>query len=230
MFLGRLFLELRRWEEAESALKLSYSYNPNDPRVYFYLSRLSEQRLIDFSYSNKKALLERAIYLSPGYEAARVSLAKIKLTGLYYKYPEEVMNEGLRINPKSIPLLLNLSALQLETARPDQATETCYRILSLDSLNAAAMYNLGLAHLHQELFKDAVDWFKKSHTQGGSVENLFYIGVSYERSGDLKEALRWYQRRAANPSSSDDIFVRSAREKIRRLQYALSLGDSLTKN
>lgn len=228
LLLGRHFLEFRDWDEAESALKLAYYYNPDDPRVAFYLSRLMDNRLADITPKTGRGLAERALQLAPGYEAARLALID-RLRGTNdRRQAVKVVEAGLRITPHSRRLLLTASAIYLEMREYARAEVLCQRLLAEDPANPEALYNLGLCHLWLKRYDEAVAVFDSSHKCGGTVENLYYIGVTYQFKGDYPLAIEWFQKRFAAMQSLTDQGAATSRERIKMLRDWI-LEDSLKK-
>ena len=224
---GGYFIEFRDWEEAESALKLAINFNPDNPQAYFYLSRLSEVRISDLPWSSKAALLRRTLHLAPGYEAAQLALSMWH-TDRFEKWKAfEILEEGLRINPTSIPLLQSSSALEIETGLYEKATVHCRRILAEQPKHAGALYNLGIALIWLENYDEAIRVLNESYANGGTVNNIYYLGVAYQRKKDWNEAIKHFERRITLPQSTTDRVVISARERIKMLQRWIAETDTV---
>ncbi|MBM3328220.1 MAG: tetratricopeptide repeat protein [Calditrichaeota bacterium] len=219
---GRFNLEFRRWDEAESALKLAFHYGPDDPRVYLYLARLSEARLADLRLKSRIDLLERAIVLDPGYEAARLLLASEWKRRGRRPIAHKVLEDGLAINQKSPTLLLSKSSLEIEMTRFPAAIATCDSLLTYSPRHPKALYNRGLALIGVKRYDEAVGSFKESLEAGGTPENYYYLGVVHQKTGRYEEAIKWYQRRFAALKSSDDQGAKSARARIEMLRAWLA--------
>lgn len=224
--LGRYFLEYSNWQEAESALKIAYNYDSGDPRTFFYLSRLTNSRLSELPMKSKKELLEWAINLAPGYEAARIAMVRGNLFKFEYREALNLLNEGLVINPNSTLLLLSLSATNLELGRKEVAAQACRKILSIEPENSDAYYNLGIALVSMDKYDEAISMFERSLTLGGSQNNLYYIGIAYERKGDFKKAIESYRRRLSDYHSTDDRTAEAARERIKTIEKEMVQGGS----
>ncbi len=224
--MGLYFLEYRRWQEAESALKLSLHYNQDDPQVFFFLSRLSDARLATLSWETSDRLLLHALHLSPGYEKARIALSKWLMAERKPRDAVKRLKEGLRIDPASLPLMLALSAGYIELGDYPEAEKVCNEMLSLDPRYARALYNLGIALIWQERYDEAIAVLDSSLHNGGTKDNLYYKGIAYQRKGDFEAAIDCYQRRYAIPNSASDRTAVASRERIRDLQKAMARMDS----
>jgi tetratricopeptide (TPR) repeat protein len=72
-FLGWLYLEAERWNDAETALNKAYRIKPSDPEVMFQLARLARARQ---HFDEALALLERVVAAEPDHTRAHVLLAQ----------------------------------------------------------------------------------------------------------------------------------------------------------
>lgn len=225
--LGEAYLEDRNWEKAESALKLASNLNPDDPRNYFYLSRLSEDRLENLHWKSKRRLLDRALQLAPAYEAASISLAKFYVDILERRLALETLEKAQQVNPASVPILLNRSAALVELRRNQEAIDLCEHILTLEPGHPGALYNMGIALVWMEKFDEGIAILDSSYRNGGTVDNLYYMGVAYQRKGDWEQAEKYFEKRFALPTAREDRVAVSARERVKILRRWIAQRDSL---
>ena len=227
VILAQYFLRFRDWYEAESALKLALSVTLDDPRIFFYLSRLWRGRLEDLPYKDKDELKRIALHLCPGYEEARLALAASLRDQLDRPTAVAVIEGGLAIDPNSVPLLLSLTANLVEMDRNQRAMEVCHRILEIEPGHSGALYNLGLAHLYMKNYDRAIAILDSSYKLGGTIENLYYLGVAYQEKRDWETAIKYFQMRMIRPQGAHDPISVSARERIQQLQSWIEQRDSL---
>ena len=225
LLFGEYFLHFREWDEAESALKLALSKNSSDPRIYFYLSRLDEDRLTELKWETQKKLLKRALHLSPGYEAASLNLSDHFKGRLEKRQAILVLEEGLQIDSNSVALLLSKSALQLEMSFHQSGIETCKRILEVKPLHSGALYNIGMGLIFLEKFDEGISYLERSLANGGSVDNYYYMGIGYERKGDFDKAIYYFEKRHTNPLTFDDKVAFSAKNRVLRIKKWLKDGN-----
>jgi len=221
ILLGCSFLKSRDWEEAESSLKLALNYAPDDPQVFYYLSRLLPARLEEVWIKRPEQLLRRALQLAPGYEAARVALISHYRNLQPINEAINVANEGLKVDPQSIRVLLATTAVEVERQQYIDAEVHLKSILQQDPTQPEALYNYGLCRFWQKDYNGAIAAFDSSYAHGGTVDNLFYIGKVYQDKGDYPTAIEWYQKRFAKMKDKNDIGAQSAREKIHQLRYLM---------
>ncbi len=227
LLLAEFFLDDREWDKAESALRLAMNFDISEPRIFFLLSRLNENRLEDTRYKTEKDVLERVLYLAPGYEAARLSL-KDWFIDMREKRPAAlIVEDGLEIDPESISLLLSLSALQLEMSRLEEAFRTCDRILEIHPHHPGALYNKGVGSIWQEKYEQAIEYLEESYQHGGTVDNIYYIGIAYQKMHQFDKAIEYFQKRFSLSKSSDDQVAVSCRKRIGRIRAWLAKQDSL---
>ena len=222
LLLGQRFLRTRDWEEAESALKLAFNYAPDDPRVFYNLSRLLPTRLEGIYLQRPDQLLRRALQLAPGYEAARVALITYFRNRQPIGTATDVAEEGLDVDPESEKVLLAASAVEVERQLYDLAEEHLNRILKRNPDHPEALYNLGLAKYWKKEYEGAITAFDSSFAHGGPNDNLYYLGRIYQDMGDYPTAISWYQKRFVRMQSQDDMGAVSAREKINYLRGLLA--------
>ncbi len=226
--LGWAYLEDHKWEKAESALKLANNLNSDDPRTYYYLSRLSDERLENLPWKSKRKLLERALQLAPAYESASLSLAKYFVGMLERRMAFEILEEAQSVNPASVPILLTRSAALVELRRNQEAIDICNQILKLEPGHPGALYNMGIALVWMEKYDEGIAVLDSSYRNGGTVDNLYYIGVANQRKGDWEKAEKYFQKRATLPVDSDDRVAVSARERVKILRGWIAERDNAT--
>jgi tetratricopeptide (TPR) repeat protein len=218
LLLGKHFLEFRDWEEAESALKLAYNYNPDDPRVNFYLSRLMDHRLTDLPITSPDLLMKRALQLAPGYETARLTFMDYLRKGNEKKLASDIGDEGLRVDPDSRSLLLTESAIFIDLREYARAEALCRRLLAENTSDNEALYNFGLCRLWVKDYEGAIAAFDSSYNCGGSVENIYYLGVSNQLKKDYPKAIEWFGKRLALMKDQNDQGANTARERIKLIK------------
>ncbi len=226
ILLGRIFLEFRDWEAAESSLKLGFNYMSSDPQLYFLLSRLDVNRLSDLKFHTHTSLLERALYLAPGYEDARLELAKYYMRQRSRVEARQTLEAGLAVDGRSIALRQSLSATLLELGKSAQAAQICEEIIAANPTHASAYYNLGIARIYLEDFEGGLAALDSSQTHGGSVDCYYYKGVALQRMGEWERAIKEFQMRFVHPKDNEDRVAISARERVQMLQRWIAERDS----
>jgi tetratricopeptide (TPR) repeat protein len=226
LLLADHFLSHKDWDEAESALKLTYFHSQNDPRALLMLSRLMNGRLWDLPYKNSEQLLYRTLQLAPGYENARLALVTYLRSVNRKQEGLQLLREGLKIDPTSRNLILTASAVNLELQEYEEAARISQSMVDRDPTDHQALYNLAVAHMWLKQYELAAALFDSSYRNGGSVDNLFYLGVTYQYQKDYPTALKWFEKRFAAAKRLDDQGAISARARINWLKDRMH-ADSL---
>lgn len=226
ILLGRHFLKFRDWLEAESALKLALNYTIDDPRLFFYLSRLRWDRVNELPWRTRTDLVYHALHLSPAYETARLALADTYRTKGDRYTALTLLNKGLELDPESIPLLMAKTANMVELIPDEETIALIQQVLDRRPGNPAALYNMGIARYFMGQWDEAIALFDSSYRNGGSIDNLYYLGVVYQRKNDWKNAIHYFQERMIRPTDEWDQVAVSARERIKRIKGWMAEEDS----
>jgi tetratricopeptide (TPR) repeat protein len=167
-------------QEAAIALRQAVQIDPDLAHAHYYLA-LVYLRLQD----DQKAIeaVENTVRADPEYTAAYYTLGT-----LYARTGRE--EEGERM----IGLFQRLSA---EVMKEDHYTRLLYR--QSEPLNsaeeAASRFNLGLVHLRQQRFDEALDQFEASLAlKVDNAEAWLNIGTVHSLRGDFAEAAGHYRR------------------------------------
>ncbi|NQT33978.1 hypothetical protein HQ587_02215 [bacterium] len=226
ILLGTMFLHFRDWDEAEAALKLAYNMTSDDPRVFFYMSRLHRRRLKELPWLSRHAMNTHAINLAPGYEPARLALAQYYRVEWNRIKSVKLLDEGLEIDPESIPLLMAKAAHLVERKFSDQSIPICEKILELSPGHPDALYNLAISYIYLDELDTALVLLDSSYANGGPVDALYYKGVIYQRKHDYRKAISFFQERMIRFDKPDDLVSISARERIQMLKRWIAMEDS----
>ena len=157
--IGWYGLEFRQWDRAESALKLSLQYDPDNPVTWMLLSRLSPSRWDRLPLKDGPEMLKQALYIDKGYEVARLLLVN-HFRSLHRTVDAlKLIEEGLAIRPHSLPLLISRSAIEVESGKVFDCVKTTEKILAISPNHPKALYNLGLAYLRMKRWDEAANAF-----------------------------------------------------------------------
>jgi len=227
---GRRGLYLRRWDEAEAAFKVALSAESDDPRIYFHLSRLDESRYQDIHIKSQVRLLNRALWLAPGYETARLALAEAEWRVEERAVVTDLLKDGLEIDPRSTALLLRLSAKEIEMTRYEDAAAHCRRILEIHPGDPEAQYNLGIADIWLKDYGAALALLDSAYRVGGIVDALYYQGVAYIQQRKWDQAILAMQARASRPQDIYDPGALAARRTIDKIRRKVLNRDTTDTN
>ncbi|NQT73275.1 MAG: tetratricopeptide repeat protein [Chloroflexi bacterium] len=226
ILLGYNFLHYLDWFEAESALKLALNVTIDDPRTFFYLSKLGKNRVNDLPWGGRNELKMQALNLEPGYEAVRLSLAESFRDKLDRHHAIATLEEGIELDSLSILLLLAKAGNLVEMDYQEEAIIVCDRILELDPGNTDALYNMGIAKVWLGALDEGIALLDSCYRNNGTIESLYYLGVAYQKKHDWKTAVHYFQQRLVRPKHNYDRVVISSRERIKALRVWIAEEDS----
>ncbi|MDP8240318.1 MAG: tetratricopeptide repeat protein [Candidatus Hatepunaea meridiana] len=229
ILLGYYFLHYLDWFEAESALKLALNVTIDDPRIFYYLSRLGINRVKDLPWSSRNELKIQALKMEPGYEAVRLSLAESFRDKLDRYHAIATLEEGIELDSLSILLLLAKAGNLVEMDYQEEAIAVCDRILELNPDNTDALYNMGIAKVWLGALDEGIALLDSCYRNDGTIESLYYLGVAYQKKHDWKTAIHYFQQRMVRPKHNYDRVVISSRERIKALRIWIAEEDSVLK-
>jgi Tfp pilus assembly protein PilF len=215
---GEYFLRSYEWDKAEAPLKVALVEDPYRVRTYSGLSKIHEERLKDLRLDDRVALLKEAIRLDPAFEEARIALAdQLMNTTVAYR-AANVLEDGLKINPESVGLLLKMGAVELYNGNSEGAETIYQQILKIDSQNAVARFNLGVVNYKAQDYDSAEQNFRQSLGLGGSIDGYYYLGMIYMQRDDKDKACQFFNKRWEMRQSDDEAFAVKAKEFVRQLE------------
>ena len=216
LLLGKIGVQMDRWNRAEHYLGESLGLNPRNDETYFLLSRLHRSRIKAMGFRNRRSLLMKAIQINPLNEAAWIALGDHH----YYKNKphraEGVYRDLLTVLPASMDGLLALG--KLYTYRNDvlNIVRVYERVIELDPGNADAYYNLGIAYYNDEEIDQAIRFFEHAGAQG-HVNSHFYLGVIHAEQGEVDQAIAYFRERIRLRQRPDEPFVEEAKKSLQEL-------------
>lgn len=107
---------------------------------------------------------------------------------------ESFFKNALAINPKATEAVYALGLVQQNSGRSDEALDTYASLLTLDSTNRNAHYNIGFIHLTQlDDAEEALVHFRKAVKVDPTYHEAIYMrGLCHEALGDMDMAKREY--------------------------------------
>ncbi len=204
-------------KNAASAWLHALILSPVRPEVHFLLGHLDSSLVANKFEKSPKEHLQRAVEIDPGYVDARMRLlSMIPLNTLVHEY-ENLVEDGLKINPTSFPLLSRRAHYLIIYGKQPEAIQTLNQMLVVQPENATLFYNRGIAYLQGGDTTAATADFYKSWSLHGTVENLYYLGVIYESHEQWDSAIYYYQTRYKFADKSDDALA-TAHARVRLLK------------
>ncbi|HLH55707.1 MAG TPA: tetratricopeptide repeat protein [Verrucomicrobiae bacterium] len=120
----------------------------------------------------------------PPEAAALVREAQRCFAAKEYDKAEAAYVQILKLDPKNVPSLANLAAIQLEQQHLDAADSNIQKALAEDPQDAYSLYILGILRFRQGKFDDALDALSRSaklDPQNAEVQN--YLGLALSEKG-----------------------------------------------
>ncbi|MFO7891656.1 MAG: tetratricopeptide repeat protein [bacterium] len=214
--LGKMYVQNENWNFAALKLKQALKLNPNDPEIFFYLSKLHTSRLKKIGYTSKIEVLKKSIFFNTAYLTPHLKLAQIYLKRREFGKAKKVYNHILSINPRSVEALHGLGKMYLIQNRPVDFISTYKKILEIDPDNSIAFYNLGIAYLNTRNIERAESFFHRSVEIDNYSNSYFYLGVIYAIKKNPSKAIFYFSK--SIESGKDDEYIQEARRAIKKLK------------
>lgn len=181
-----------RYADAEKHLRICISNGQPSAMV---LTELATTLIYLNKINDAQELLLQSAQVDSNYEKTFIQQAKIyKLTG-DNQAAEEVLNQLLKKNPKSVAALNNLANLMAENNQTNQAISLLQQALEINPGNGNVCKTLGLLHLKNGNYKQALPVLLQANKLLPSdVDVLFAIGKILDASKQLQKAVEVYQR------------------------------------
>ena len=90
-----------------------------------------------------EAMSKSILRAAPQFEAAHVLLARAQRVQGFNKHALQSCKAGIKVLPKSVPLLIELALIHRAAGRTEEAEATYRLVLLHEPRNAMAMHNLG---------------------------------------------------------------------------------------
>ncbi len=213
---GIMYIQNENWNFACQKLKQALELIPNDPEIYFYLSKLHPSRLNDIGYSSKIDVLKRSVYLNPAYLTPSLKLGQIYLERRDFNKAKEIYKNILSINPGSIDALHGLGKMYLIQNKPVEFIQTYQHILEIDPKNSIAFYNLGIAYLNTRDIERAEKFFQRSIDIDNFKNSYFYLGVINALKKNHQKAISYFAKRIE--LGENDEYAEESRKAIKKLK------------
>jgi tetratricopeptide (TPR) repeat protein len=158
-YLGALYRELGRWEEAETYLKRAVGIDPGYSKAYIDLGWIYERR-----NQPREALnaYEKAVQADPTNTTALRNLGQAHISLRHWDKAQEVLEQRIQLNPDDADAYDKLSALYFKLDDLEKAEEAAKRALELDPQNASTYFNLGMVYFERGDLTGAQREFRKT--------------------------------------------------------------------
>lgn len=218
--LGKIFLDVGNFTEAERVLKEAISLDSQSAYSYFYLAKLHEQKH-EFTESAKHYI--KAAILNPSYIKSLNNIIEepIKIDEI-----ERFFEEERKQYPDNVELYLGVGSVLLSHDENEKAEALLQHALKNTGAHKSNLI-MQLAKLYKKqnnhekveaLYKSAIQ------TNQNDVETLREIGKYYKKEKKFSEAVQYFQKIIAlNPKESNAVY--EAKECYKNLeQYEEAIG------
>ncbi|NOX89532.1 MAG: tetratricopeptide repeat protein [Calditrichaeota bacterium] len=235
ILLGRMSIREKEYTDAELFLKKAYVEDPENCRVHFALSFLLPARLKDIGFKDRVAVLERAVYLDPGYRDAVYQLANemyLAGTGTLGATRRAIkrVEEFLKIQPGDPEMKSLLGSLYVKTQHPDKALPIFEELNKEFPDDSDTYYNLGLCYYLKKQDSTALKLFMKAIKMDQHLDSYLYVAAIYRRMGKLDSALKYFRERVARKTGDDDKYAYEAMAGIQKVLILMEKQKNASKS
>lgn len=222
--LGKIALRESDYSKADTYLKKAFIDDPSDCRIHLALSYLLPERLISIGYQNRIEILNRAVFLDPGFSTAVYELAKEYFesgtgtpTGTGTTMALSTMENFFKIKNDDPRILSLLASVYLRISQIDDAQKLFDRLMEMYPNDSDNYYNLGVVYYQKKDFTKALDYFLKAIDIDENLDSYLYVAMIYRQLGDKEQALKYFRERVKRITGEDDYYAREAMQGIRTI-------------
>ena len=234
--LGKIALRESDYLKADTYLKKAFIDDPSDCRIHLALSYLLPERLIPIGYQNRIEILNRAVFLDPGFSTAVYELAKEYFesgtgtpTGTGTTMALNTMEKFFKIKNDDPRILSLLASVYLRISRIDDAQKLFDKLLEMYPNDSDNYYNLGVVFYQKKQFNTALDYFLKAIAMDKNLDSYLYAAMIYRELGNKEQALKYFRERVKRMTGEDDYYAREAMQGIRTVLEEMK-SDSVNAN
>ncbi len=131
----------------------------------------------------------------------------------------DLFSRSLKLNPKNDSTIIGLGSTYFfgASGAPMEGILKIREVAERDPKNVFAQFMLGYGGLVSGQNDKAIERFKSVHEMDpGNVEAVFLLAELYERSGDKKQALEWYEKGKKGVTNPE--LLKALEDKIKSLK------------
>jgi len=131
----------------------------------------------------------------------------------------DLFSRSLKLNPKNDSTIIGLGSTYFfgASGAPMEGILKIREVAERDPKNVFAQFMLGYGGLVSGQNDKAIERFKSVYEMDpGNVEAVFLLAELYERSGDKKQALEWYEKGKKDVSNPE--LLKALEDKIKSLK------------
>ena len=222
--LGRIAQYDEKFEDANTFLKKALAEDLYNSRIYYAISFLLSSRFKELGFDRRDQILEKALYLDPGYRNAVLELSQY-----YYDNSSgspssagitkarTTIKRYLQIKPNDPLILSSLASILLKTKKLDEAMEIFKELKERFPNDSDTYYNVGTIYFYKKMKQEALSNFLQAIDIDQNLDAYLMAGFVYRQLGNNDSALYYYRERVKRKSGDDDIFAVEAMKGIRSI-------------
>lgn len=218
--LGEIFIRLKKWNDAEQALRLAHRRDSTDSKLYLLLAQLHASRWQGWGFQNELEFYQQARALNPLDVAAGLAAADCQWRENRTAPAIEILEHLLRLNPHHVEVLMSLGRIYVAQNNETKLFAIYEHILKITPDNADAYYNLGIAYYHHQDFDNALKFFERAIKLNDHADARLYVASIYERRGDSVQAIRYLRERIRLSHGDEDKYATEARYQLYKILLA----------
>lgn len=218
--LGEILIRLKKWNDAEQALRLAYRRDSTDSKLYLLLAQLHPSRWQGWGFQNELEFYQQARALNPLDVAAGLAAADYQWRENRTAPAMEILEHLRRLNPHHVDVLMSLGRIYVAQNNETKIFAVYEHILRMAPDNADAYYNLGIVYYHHQDFDNALKFFERAIKLNDHAEARLYLASIYERRGDSTQAIRYLRERIRLSRGDDDKYAAEARYQLYKILLA----------
>lgn len=218
--LGEVYISLKKWNEAEHALRLARERDSTDSKIYLLLAQLHPSRWQLLGFHRELELYQRARALNPIDLAAGLVEADYHWQENRTAQAVEILEHLLRLNPNQVDVLMSLARINPPHQDDPKNLALYERILALAPDNAEAYFNLGIVYYHNDDFDNASKFFGRAIKLNNHADARLYLANLSERRGNQALAIQYLRERIRLSRGEDDKYAAVARNQLYNILLA----------
>jgi tetratricopeptide (TPR) repeat protein len=161
---------------------------PNDPEGYKATGDLYFD-IRDLGAAAKN--YHRVIELTPNYPDVRLRLAQISRNGGDHKRAMDLLDEELKINPRSDSALVEMGRVHMAQKQFDEANRAFTQAARINEKNADALYGIGVVHHVQGSYDNALSLLNRVIKLDPLKADAYWqIGLIYQKLNNRANAIQ----------------------------------------
>ncbi len=217
LLLGQCYLQQKKWNEAEKMLRRARALDQRESKSFIYFAQLHASRYQQDGFDNELELFERALALNPFDVEAVVGAAEYLFRNNRVPDAKALLAKYQQINPNNLAVLMTLGRFYISQGDAQNVMTTYERIIQLDSKDANAFYNLGIAYYNHKDFDHALQFFERAIKLADHADARMYLAHIHEQRGEMDKSVAYLRERIRLSAGDDDVFAAEARKHLYKI-------------